>query len=147
RHARFPHLSACLAVACIACSSSPKPSTADNQQTDGRGTPEKDAAPSAPMKEASVEPECNGPGYAGMPSDRHFVHLSAPVVDEAGKPLPDIIAQACGTNICLNGTTGSDGSVVIDQDVPTMTKPAFKYGGGELYAKFALPLTDDTVKV
>src|SRR5262249_9706075 len=90
--------------------------------------------------------ECHGPGYMGRPTEQQFVHLSATVVDEKGKPLPDVIAQACGTNICLNGTTARDGSVVIDQDV-AMTKPAFKYGGGEQYVKFALPLTDAKVTV
>lgn len=86
-----------------------------------------------------VSAECKGPGYAGSPIEQQFTHLSATVVDSTGTPVPNVTAQACGTNICLNGTTDASGYVVIDQPVG-MVKPAFKYGGGRAYAKFALPL-------
>jgi hypothetical protein len=144
-------LPACVALASAGCNGAEKsPSggkadvTADAREpgNDGARPPPdvsgRDAAPPAP--------ECRGPGYAGSPANQHFFHLSATVVDENGKPIPDLIAQACGTNVCLNGTTAADGSVVIDQSV-SMTKPAFKYSSGTSYAKFALPLTDATVKV
>jgi hypothetical protein len=93
------------------------------------------------------KPVCHGPGYAGAPAQQSFTHLSASVVDAAGKPVGGVIAQACGTNICLNGTTRADGSVDIDNKPIGMTKPAFKYGGGQAYAKFALALTGATVDV
>jgi hypothetical protein len=98
-------------------------------------------------QDATKKPSCHGPGYAGAPAQQSFTHLSAVVVDAAGKPVSGVIAQACGTNICLNGTTRSDGSVDIDNKPIGMTKPAFKYGGGQEYAKFALALTDETVDI
>jgi hypothetical protein len=113
----------------------------------GHGDDQADTGGMAPgKKDATPAPQCRGPGYAGSPSQQRFSHLSAIVVDGAGKPVSKVIAQACGTNICLNGTTGADGSVTIEQAV-SMTKPAFKYGDGTLYARFALPLEDPSVNV
>jgi hypothetical protein len=80
-----------------------------------------------------------GPGYAGPDTLTSFSHLSATVVDLDGQPAPKVTAQACGVNICVNGTTNDQGAVVIDQTAE-MIRPAFKYGGGQSYAKFALPL-------
>jgi hypothetical protein len=80
-----------------------------------------------------------GPGYVGDKTTTPFSHLSATVVDLDGNPAPKVVAQACGINICLNGTTDTKGGIVIDQS-EKLTRPAFKYGGGQSYAKFALPL-------
>lgn len=80
-----------------------------------------------------------GPGYAGPDTLTSFSHLTATVVDLDGHPAQKVVAQACGVNICLNGTTDNQGTVVIDQPAE-MIRPAFKYGGGQSYAKFALPL-------
>jgi hypothetical protein len=80
-----------------------------------------------------------GPGFAGPDTLTPFSHLSATVVDLDGNPVSKVTAQACGVNICLNGTTDGQGTVVIDQTAK-MVRPAFKYGGGQAYAKFALPL-------
>jgi hypothetical protein len=113
-------------------------------KTDAAPTTKPDAAP--PPSDAAVAPACHGPGYAGSPTKQQFSHLSATVVDVDGKPVSDVIAQACGTNICLNGTTASNGTVIIDDDVG-MTKPAFKYGGGQAYVRFALPLSGSAVDV
>src|SRR5260221_14108902 len=120
-----------------ACSTSPSPrrSTSGIRELDG-GFHHSEPEASAP----TPAPVCIGPGYAGAPADQRLSHLSATVVDESGRPIPKIVAQACGTNVCVNGTTDDSGAVVIDQDV-AMTKPAFKYGGGQAYAKFALPLS------
>jgi hypothetical protein len=106
----------------------------------------KDAA-SGSVKEASAQPSCHGPGYAGSPTPQAFSHLSATVVDGSGQPISNLIAQACGTDICLNGTTAMNGSVVIDQNVPAMNKPAFKYGDGKGYVRFALPLSGSSIDV
>jgi len=100
----------------------------------------------APVKDAGAAPVCHGPGYTGSPSNQEFNHLSATVVDGDGKGIADLIAQACGTNICLNGTTSANGAVTINEH-QSLTKPAFKYGGGEAYVRFALPLSGSTVDV
>jgi hypothetical protein len=73
----------------------------------------------------------------------NLVHVSATVVDENGTPVPHLLAQACGTNVCVNGSTDANGVVVIDTDA-TEQKPAFKYGDGRTHAKFALPLRGDS---
>lgn len=93
-------------------------------------------------------PRCSGPGYAGTREKAvvRFKHLSATVVDGAGGPIPHLIAQACGTNICLNGTTDGSGHVEINNAV-TVTKAAFKYGDGATYVRFALPLQGPAVDV
>jgi hypothetical protein len=132
-----------IALAVSACSSSSSGVGSPHQDPVGTkeaGTPATDSGTTPPSSEASVTPVCQGPGYAGSPSQQSFSRLSATVVDDQGKPVSKVIAQACGTNICLNGTTGTDGSVTISGPA-NMTKPAFKYGGGQRYARFALPLS------
>jgi hypothetical protein len=105
------------------------------------------ASPTKPgLDGGAAVPRCAGPGYAGTPEHVEFRHLSATVVDANGKPVPHLIAQACGTNLCLNGTTDGSGHVVIDANA-SETKPAFKYGDGVNYARFALPLAGPTVSV
>jgi hypothetical protein len=71
------------------------------------------------------------------------VHVSATVIDENGAPVPHLLAQACGTNVCVNGSTDANGVVIIDTDAKEQ-KPAFKYGDGKTHAKFALPLRGDS---
>jgi hypothetical protein len=68
------------------------------------------------------------------------VHVAATVVDENGIPVPHMLAQACGINLCINGTTDDNGLVVIDTNSEEQ-KPAFKYGDGKTHAKFALALS------
>jgi hypothetical protein len=84
---------------------------------------------------------CDGPGYAGTEPDVTVVHVSATVVDEAKNPVPKMLAQACGVNVCVNGATDDTGIVVIDTNTKEQ-RPAFKYGDGKTHAKFALLLGD-----
>jgi hypothetical protein len=89
---------------------------------------------------------CPAPGYSGPSADQIVVHLSATVIDEQGNPVPRMLAQACGVNVCVNGRTDDGGTVVIDTNT-TQQKPAFKYGDGKTHAKFALPLDGSPVDV
>src|SRR5690349_20771617 len=92
-----------LALVLLGCgNSSSKGDTGSSQRTADAGPKTTtDAAPPS-MKEASVAPSCHGHGYAGSPTPQAFTHLSATVVDGSGQPVGDLIAQACGTDICLN---------------------------------------------
>src|SRR5512140_1271463 len=65
---------------------------------------------------------CSGPGFAGSPAQVPFEHLSATVQDLDDNPVPDVPAQACGVNVCLNGTTDTAGHVLIDVS-QSITKP------------------------
>ncbi len=65
-----------------------------------------------------------------------FERLSATVVDEEGNPVPDIVAQACGLNVCLQSKTDSQGRVTISEE-EEIAKLAFKYGDGLHYAQVA----------
>lgn len=85
--------------------------------------------------------QCPSPGYSGSAPAQTVTHVSATVVDETGSPVPHMLAQACGVNVCVNGTTDDTGVVVIDTNTDEQ-KPAFKYGDGKTHAKFALPLGD-----
>jgi len=85
---------------------------------------------------------CEGPGYYGETPKVQVLHISAIIIDENGNRVPDMWAYACGTNVCIKGTTDSNGVVVIDTD-SQQVKPAFKYGDGRTHAKFALLLAGD----
>lgn len=89
---------------------------------------------------------CAGPGYTSNPADQTLVHVSATVVDEVGNPVPNMLAQACGINVCVNGTTDANGVVAIDTNTSEQ-KPAFKYGDGKSHAKFALLLDGSPIDV
>jgi hypothetical protein len=84
-------------------------------------------------------PACTGPGYAKTVTPAAFNGLSATVVDEDGDPTPNVSAQACGINLCINGKTDAYGVARITER-QSLTMAAFKYGGGQKYARFALPL-------
>jgi len=86
---------------------------------------------------------CRGPGYYEATPKVQVLHISATVVDENGNPVPNMWAYACGTDLCIKGTTDETGIVVIDTD-QQQVKPAFKYGDGRTHAKFALLLSGDS---
>jgi hypothetical protein len=86
--------------------------------------------------------KCEGPGYYQETPEVNVLHISATVVDEHGRPVPNMWAYACGTNVCIKGTTDTNGKVFIDTD-SQQVKPAFKYGDGRTHAKFALLLAGD----
>jgi hypothetical protein len=75
--------------------------------------------------------------------------VQAKIVDQQGKPVEGVLAQVCGTDSCINGKTDKNGDVVTCNGpvcVPgiapgqDLIQPAFKYGAGLTYAKFAFPL-------
>lgn len=68
--------------------------------------------------------------------------LEATVVDLEGKPAAQIPAQLCGTDICLKGETDEAGHVLVSGGGKTLARPAFKYGDGLLYGRFAVPLSE-----
>jgi hypothetical protein len=65
--------------------------------------------------------------------------VSAVVLDTSGEPVSELLAQVCGTDLCINAQTDQLGAVRVTAD-ELITKPAFKYGDGVTHAKFAQPL-------
>jgi hypothetical protein len=138
---------ALVAGGCTACSSSSDGTDgsggAGGTSTGGSGGSGGKATGGDAGDDAGAPAECHGPGYASDPAAIPFSGLTASVVDVSGKGVtPGTIAQACGINICLNGETASGGRVIITEK-NSLTKPAFKYGGGQNYARFALPLSPE----
>lgn len=122
-----------LGILSLACAS--HSTAASRANTDSAPTHNDAAMPRAP--------ECNGPGYATNAPEQTVLHVSATVIDETGARVPHMLAQACGVNVCVNGTTDANGVVVIDTKTSEQ-KPAFKYGDGKTHAKFALSLGGDS---
>lgn len=98
---------------------------------------------------ATARFECPPPGYSEPSAPQAFDSLEAMVVDANGAGIPDLRAQACGIDLCLNGQTRPDGSVTITktQNDTAIDKPAFKYGTGREHAKFAFLLSGGPVYV
>ena len=102
-----------------------------------------------------VAPQCDeGPGYEQDWPKLTVDRLDGTVVDETGAAAVDTAAQVCGTDICIFGRTNDNGDVVTCMmDICTpgilpqqeIKKPAFKYGGGINYARFAFLLETDAV--
>lgn len=57
-----------------------------------------------------------------------------------GAPVPDILAQLCGLDLCLGGNTNATGYVQVSGDGLAILQPAFKIGDGLVYAKMLRPL-------
>lgn len=97
-------------------------------------------------------PQCaTGPGYKETPAPMQVDSLNGKVTDLDGNPAGDTVTTVCGTDICIFGSTDTQGTVVTcDKATSICTpgilpgqaidKPAFKYGLGLNYAKFALLL-------
>jgi hypothetical protein len=90
-------------------------------------------------------PECNVPEFEDDSPIRAFSELRAQVVDIDRRGVANVLAQACGMNICLFGETDDAGFILHQRSPPTeLRRAAFKYGDGLKYAQFAyvLPETD-----
>lgn len=87
-------------------------------------------------------PECNIPTFEDSSEAMPFKGLVATILDEKGEPIPDLLAQACGTNICLNAKTNASGRASISETTD-IAKLAFKYGDGLRYAHVAVLLNED----
>ena len=88
---------------------------------------------------------CEGPGFGGGETAIPMESVEATVLDLEGAPVVGIQMLLCGLNICLDPKeTDSEGHVtIVAPDPPkNMTAPAFKFGDGFEYAKFAMPLTE-----
>jgi hypothetical protein len=85
--------------------------------------------------------ECTIPTFDHDAKSLPFARLGATVVDEQGAPVAGILAQACGTNVCLQAKTDTSGRVTIVQN-ESIAKLAFKYGDGLRYAQVVVPLPD-----
>jgi hypothetical protein len=88
---------------------------------------------------AGAPPTCEVPEYPDESERVPFERLEARVVDPDGAPVAGTMAQTCGINLCLVGTTDSAGRV-LHVDDQEMQLPAFKYGDGIRHAQFALVL-------
>jgi hypothetical protein len=84
---------------------------------------------------------CSIPTIEDEAEPRAFESLSATVIDEEGTAIPDLLAQACGMNVCLQAKTDSLGRVTISQD-EEIAKLAFKYGDGLRYAQIVVAMPE-----
>lgn len=114
----------------------PDPSTASSEASSGEETVEDTTEGSPPR-------ECEVPSFDNDAEPEPFAKLTATVVDQAGQPVADTLAQACGINVCLRGVTNASGAVSIS-GAEEVAKLAFKYGDGLHHAQVALLLSGDT---
>lgn len=111
----------------------------NSTQTDGGG-----ATTSSPSVETRPGEECVVPTFEDDAAEVPFERLSAIVVDEEGEPVADILAQACGTNVCLQAKTDTQGRVTIAEGT-SIAKLAFKYGDGLRFAQIVAELPAEQV--
>jgi hypothetical protein len=114
----------------------------------GVGSPEVDASRSGdePSLQTPSSPwSCEEPQVATDDPAQPFARLDATVVDEHGQGVPNLLAQACGTNLCLADKTDASGDVALRQDPAVeLRRAAFKYGDGLRYAQFARLLSEES---
>jgi len=113
---RIPTYRACLSAALAFGCSSSQPLTAD-----GAG---------------GAPPACVAPGYHGQASTIQIDEVDARLLDPGGTPVPDLLVQVCGLDVCVNGTTNVAGKTSVAPNT-TLLRPAFKYGDGFGFAKLA----------
>ncbi len=115
----------------------------------GNGTGGNDAG-------AGGGPECApGPGHTSTDPAHLVKTFVGSVIDLDGNPAKQMLATVCGVDICIYGSTDDQGKVVTcDKQTNVcatginpnqeIRRPAFKYGDGLGYAKFAQLLPTDT---
>ncbi|MBK8994367.1 MAG: hypothetical protein IPM35_01250 [Myxococcales bacterium] len=99
------------------------------------------------------------PGFPSSDTDHAIEEVTGTVLDLAGAPAAGVPAQVCGLDVCLYGST-TDQGVVCNPDktsglcIPgilpdagtTFKRPAFKYGDGIGYVRFAQLLPTNVSK-
>ncbi|MBK7581037.1 MAG: hypothetical protein IPI67_12590 [Myxococcales bacterium] len=98
-----------------------------------------------------------GPGYPSTDPSHQVDELNATILDTTGAPATKVLAQVCGLDLCINGSTDNQGVVcTLDKQTSVCApgilpnaefrRPAFKYGDGMGYVKFAQLLPTNTTK-
>ena len=93
-----------------------------------------------------------GPGFGEPAPEVEIQSVAATVVDQQSAPAEGLMVYLCGTLVCSPfARTASDGSAVVgfSEPIGPMEKPAFKYGDGRSYGRFAarLPASDGTLEL
>jgi hypothetical protein len=97
-----------------------------------------------------------GPGFPSSAPQQPVAELTATILDLGGAPAANVGVQLCGLDLCINGSTTDQGVVCSDKGTgfctPGLTStdsfklPAFKYGDGIGFVKFAQLLPAGTTK-
>lgn len=124
-------------IAIAGCSSSN-----DNSGADAAGSGSGSAMPDAPM---GSNTDCVAPGYGSQVLGTDVAQVSATLEDPSSAPIAGLAASVTSLNLdSISGTTGSNGSVVINANDMAFADPEFTFGDGLAYAKFAVPIANET---
>ncbi len=85
-------------------------------------------------------PTCNGPKYPGPGTDADMGLITGTIQDIQGNPAADILADVCGSNICLSAEADAMGMFSNDGQSKTVTDAHFIYGNGVHYAQMTAPI-------
>jgi len=80
---------------------------------------------------------CTAPGYHVATDATRLDEVQASLSDPSGAPVPQLLVQVCGLNLCINGTTNAAGKTDVALGSQLLERPAFKYGDGFLFGKIA----------
>jgi hypothetical protein len=124
-------------------------SPSDSDETELSETTATSSEPSLADAATTSQPVCEAASFPSEATPVLFERLEAQVVDSSGNPLADVLAQACGLNLCLSGRTEASGDILHTRPStpqPTLlSKAAFKYGDGIRQAQFARLLEEGSV--
>jgi hypothetical protein len=91
-------------------------------------------------------PGCEEPGdHKGNGPTLSVTNVEATLEDTDGNPIFPSQVQLCGINLCLYGDTDGAGFVTVPGGAEPLERPAFKYGDGTEYARFAIPIEEPDV--
>ncbi len=85
--------------------------------------------------EACPSPEPAHPGVKSNVGD-----VTATILGIDGKPAAALLADVCGTNLCLSGKTGADGQMMVAGGGKELSDVRLLYGNGIGYVKMGTPL-------
>jgi hypothetical protein len=100
----------------------------------------------SPAPTTTAPAECKGPGYREQGEPQQVDSLVAELVDLEGDPVANELVQVCGLDLCTNGESQANGSVVITPG-QRFLEPAFKFGEGRVSARFASLLPPDEAEI
>jgi hypothetical protein len=87
-----------------------------------------------------------GPGYFEESPEIEAGSVNATIVDAEGAPIPDLMVFICGTLVCSSPERTDENGYVTIGFSRAMVEPAFKYGDGLEFGRFAVPLPESTVE-
>ncbi|MSP24754.1 MAG: hypothetical protein EXR75_06230 [Myxococcales bacterium] len=107
----------------------------------GAGTTTGAPTSSSPSSSTGSGDGCPAPEPAHAGVKDMVGNVTATIFGIDGKPAPSLLADVCGTNLCLSGKTDAGGQMSVMGGGKELSDVRLLYGNGMAYVKMGTPLS------